>query len=92
MSYFFILLLIVGLTLDALTIIWSYQNSKQKKNISGNFLIPAVLYLIFIINTDLNFIENNKLLVGVILVSAHLFIYLFLPSIFDRLFKEKHAA
>ena len=81
-DYVAFFLLCVGLLLDVFTIIWAYQAAHDKGYKSGNFLIPAILYIVSIIMIDINI---NKTLFITIFVLMHLFIYFILGIIFEKI-------
>ena len=79
-----ILYLLIGLMLDYLTIFWAYKSAKKEYYKSGNFLIPAILYICSILFINIDFINDNKILVISILVLMHLFIYFFASLVFEK--------
>jgi len=82
-----LLFLLLGLILDALTVIWAYESTRGKTYKSGNFLVPLGFYVIFIFMTNITNVEENKLLFFILFLSVHLCVYLFSYYFFDRIFK-----
>ena len=77
-------LLIFGLLLDVLTIIWSHQTASGKPYKSGNFGVSVVCYMAFIFTTQIEWVVNNRLFIGICLVGFHLLAYFVIPIIFEK--------
>ena len=84
-NYIALFLMLVGIFLDLLTIIWEYQAARGKNYRSGNFLVPAILYIMSIIIAD---VDIDKLIIIFLLILMHFFIYFVLGWILDIIYKK----
>ena len=89
--YVGVLSLLLAIVLDGFAAIWGYQSAFGKKYKSGNFLIPAILYLIFIFTTNVEVIKNNQVAFSCLMVLVHCFIYFILPWLFDVLARKNRG-
>ena len=80
--------LVIGLLLDFLTVLWAFQFSIGGKYRSGNILVPAILYVIFVLNTDINFVKERMLLFLIGMVLLHFISFFILPVIFHKIFTK----
>ncbi len=83
---FSFLFLFIGLTLDLLTIIWAYNTVYKNDYKSGNFIIPALFYVLFILTTNLKIINEKQYMFTMFFILFHLFVYLLLPYIFGKIY------
>ena len=79
-----IICLILGLLLDYLTILWAYKLAKREYYKSGNFLVPAILYILFVFLSKFEVIIMNKIWIISILVLMHLLIYFLVGFVMEK--------
>lgn len=77
--------LFTGLSMDGLTLLWSYQAAKGKGYKSGNFLVPLIFYFFFVFTSNLLVVQEHKIIISTFFIIFHFFIYLIFPSIFNKL-------
>jgi len=87
--YIGIACLVIAVFLDLLTLIWGYQSAKGGRYKSGLFLAPAILYLIFVYTSEVQFIVSHTTILAISLVLLHLVIYFLIPAIFDKILEKK---
>jgi len=77
MVYVSLFFLFIGLFLDLLNIVYAYLTMRDKYHHSGLLLIPLIFYVLFVVSSNIDFVENNIFLLIALFTFIHFVCYMF---------------